>query len=89
GSIEVISEGITTNYATPDDNEFFNIPIALGADYSFTYVSGGGTGGGPGWESENYYELTAPDGTVYADGSLDYSGIPTPGLIASGIADCL
>jgi hypothetical protein len=89
GSIEVISEGITTNYATPDDNEFFNIPIALGADYSFTYVSGGGTGGGPGWESENYYVLTAPDGTVYADGSLDYSGIPTPGLIASGIADCL
>jgi len=88
GSVEVISEGITTNYATPDDNEFFEIPIAFGADYSFTYVSGGGTGAGPGWESENYYELTAPDGTVYADGSLDYSGIPTPGLIASGVADC-
>jgi hypothetical protein len=88
GYIEVISEGIVTEYAAIGASDFYDIPIALGEDYSFSYVSGGGTGGGPGWESENYYELTAPDGTVYSDGTLDYSGIPTPGLIASGTADC-
>ena len=86
--IEVISEGITTEYAATGETDFYDIPIAFGEDYSFSYFSGGGTGGAPGYESENYYKLTAPDGTVYEDGTLDYSGIPTPGLIASGTADC-
>ncbi|MCK7591944.1 hypothetical protein M0G43_15255 [Subsaxibacter sp. CAU 1640] len=88
GYIELVTEGETTTYMASDENDVFEIPITVGADYSFTYVSGGGTGGAPGWESENYYELTAPDGTVYSDGSLDYSGIPTPGLITSGTSSC-
>ncbi len=88
GYIELTTEGETTTYAADGANSFFEIPITVGADYSFTYVSGGGTGGGPGWESENYYVLTAPDGTEYIDGTLDYSGIPTPGLITSGTSSC-
>ncbi len=88
GYVEVISEGVTTEYATDASVTEFNIPITEGADYTFTYVSGGGTGGGPGWESENYYRLTAPDGTIWEDGTLDYSGIPTPGLITSGTNNC-
>lgn len=88
GYIELVTEGETTTYAASDDNDVYEIQITVGADYSFTYVSGGGTGAGPGWESENYYVLTAPDGTVYADGTLDYSGIPTPGLITSGTSNC-
>ncbi|OIQ28105.1 MAG: hypothetical protein BM564_10285 [Bacteroidetes bacterium MedPE-SWsnd-G2] len=89
GYIEVVSEGVTTQYAEDDDEPTtFEIVITDGADYSFTYVSGGGTGAGPGWESENYYKLTAPDGTEWEDGTMDYSGIPTPGEITSGINDC-
>lgn len=89
GYVEVTSEGETTQYAE-DNNEptTFEIAITDGADYSFTYVSGGGTGAGPGWESENYFKLTAPDGTVWEEGTMDYSGIPTPGLITSGTNNC-
>ncbi|OUR91383.1 hypothetical protein A9Q87_10505 [Flavobacteriales bacterium 34_180_T64] len=89
GYVEVISEGITTEYAEPEGGPTtFNIAITADADYSFTYVSGGGTGGGPGWESENYFKLTAPDGTFWEEGTMDYSGIPTAGLITSGTNDC-
>jgi|GEM_PF-3466376 len=89
GYVEVISEGVTTEYSEDDNHpDTFEIPISDGADYSFTYVSGGGTGGGPGWESENYYKLTSPDGTEWEDGTMDYSGIPTPGLITSGTNNC-
>ena len=89
GYVEVVSEGVTTQYAEDDDvPTTFDIVITDGADYSFTYVSGGGTGAGPGWESENYFKLTAPDGTVWEEGTMDYSGIPTPGLITSGTNDC-
>ncbi len=88
GFVEVTSEGVSTEYATDGPLTVFDIAISEGADYSFTYVSGGGTGGGPGWESENYYKLTAPDGTEWEDGTMDYSGIPTPGLITSGTNSC-
>ena len=89
GYVEVVSEGVTTKYAADDDvADLFEIAITDGADYSFTYVSGGGTGGAPGWESENYFKLTAPDGTVWEEGTMDYSGIPTPGLITSGTNNC-
>lgn len=88
GYIELVSGGVTTQYAAVHSEDTYDIPITVGDDYSFTYVSGGGTGGGPGWESENYYELTAPDGTQFIDGTQDYSGIPTPGLITSGTSQC-
>jgi len=88
GYIELVAGGETTQYAAVHSEDTYEIPITVGDDYSFTYVSGGGTGGGPGWESENYYELTAPDGTQFIDGTQDYSGIPTPGLITSGTSQC-
>lgn len=92
GYVEFISEGITTTYSAPDvePGEILTveIPITIGADYSFSYVSGGGTGGAPGWESENYFKLTAPDGTFWEEGTMDYSGIPTEGLITSGTSSC-
>jgi hypothetical protein len=89
GYVEVSFGGITTQYREDDGvPTVFAIGVPDGADFSFTYVSGGGTGGGPGWESENYFKLTAPDGTVYEEGSMDYSGIPTPGVIVSGTNAC-
>ena len=89
GYVEVTSEGVTTEYAEDDiDPTTFNIAITEGADYSFTYVSGGGTGGAPGWESENYYLLTSPDGDEWEDGSTDYTGVPTEGLITEGTNIC-
>jgi len=89
GYVELIYEGLTFQYSEDDGvpNEF-TIGIPDGSDFTFTYVSGGGTGGGPGWESENYFKLTTPDGTVYEEGSMDYSGIPTEGLIVGGTNVC-
>ena len=89
GKIEVTSEGETTSYSEDNDvPTIFNIPISNGVAFSFTYVSGGGTGGAPGWESENYFKLTSPSGTVWEGGTKDYSGIPTPGVITSGTNNC-
>lgn len=89
GFITVDTDGTSTDYAEDDDvPTTFEIFIGDGDDYSFTYTSGGGTGGAPGWESENYYLLTAPDGTEWEDGSQDYSGLITEGLITSGTNDC-
>ncbi|QRM88040.1 hypothetical protein FG167_01975 [Lacinutrix sp. WUR7] len=92
GYVEVISDGITTQYAASDVGpgviDAFNINIGDGSDYTITYVSGGGTGAGPGWESENYFKLTAPDGTVWEEGTMDYSGIPTAGVITTGTNVC-
>lgn len=88
GYIELTAGGVTTTYAAVHDEDTYEIPITVGDTYSWTYVSGGGTGAGPGWESENYYLLTAPDGTEFEDGTMDYSGIPTPGLITSGTSQC-
>jgi hypothetical protein len=65
------------------------IAISNAAEYSIAYVSGGGTGGSPGWESENYFKLTAPDGTTsWESGSLNYSSIPTEGVVTSGTNAC-
>lgn len=90
GFVEVTTtDAGTTTYAADDDvPDVFNIAITDGVDFSFTYVSGGGTGAAPGWESENYFKLTAPDGTVWEEGTQDYSGIPTSGVITSGVNDC-
>lgn len=72
-----------------DDAESYQIPIQDGADFEFTYTSGTtGTespnqAGSPGWEEENSYVLTAPDGTVYTDGP-----IPAVGSIVSGTNNC-
>ncbi len=88
GYVELVTEGVTTTYECSGGSTDFTIGITDGEDYTFTYVSGGGTGGGPGWESENWYRLTAPDGTEWVDGTQDYSGIPTPGLITTGTNVC-
>ncbi len=88
GYIRLETEGNITDYWADGAQSIFDIAITDGADYTFTYVSGGGTGGTPGWESENYYLLTAPDGTTWEDGTTDYSGIPTPGEITAGTNVC-
>lgn len=88
GYVEVTFGGITTQYACDGASSDFVIPIPGGIDYTITYVSGGGAGGGPGWESENWFKLTAPDGTVWEEGTKDYSGIPTAGLISGGVNVC-
>ena len=86
--VQLAMEGETFDYAEEGESSTTEIPVTLGAEFSFTYISGGGDGGAPGYENENYYKLTAPDGTVYEDGTTDYSGIPTPGLIVSGTSSC-
>jgi hypothetical protein len=86
--IDLVVDGETFRYAEEEEMTTFDVPVAVGGVYSFTYVSGGGTGGSPGYENENYYKLTSPDGTIFEDGTMDYSGIPTPGLITSGTSNC-
>ncbi|MDX5584747.1 MAG: hypothetical protein QNK20_07420 [Aureibaculum sp.] len=88
GYVELTFDGVTEQYSAHGPSDIFEIPVSDGADYTFTYVSGGGTGASPGWESENYYKLTAPDGTFWEGGTQDYSGIPTPGVITSGTNSC-
>jgi hypothetical protein len=90
GYVEVITtDGGTSEYAADGSGTIYDILVTDGVDYSFTYVSGGGGFcGGPGYECENYFKLTAPDGTVWEEGSTDYSAAPTEGLIASGTNVC-
>lgn len=88
GAVQLAMEGETFDYAEEGASSTVEIPVTAGVAFSFTYISGGGDGGAPGYENENYYKLTAPDGTVYEDGTMDYSGIPTPGLIVSGTSTC-
>lgn len=91
GFITVTADGASTDYACEDLDGEVNIPetqivpvqIGNGSDFSITYTSGGGTGAGPGWESENEYVVTAPDGTEYADGP-----VPTEGVIVEGVNNC-
>ncbi len=85
GFISVAFDGTSVNYAAAHETDTYQIPVTKGSDYTITYVSGGGgaAGGAPGFEEENSYTLTAPDGTVYEDGP-----IPTEGVIASGTSTC-
>lgn len=91
GFITVEADGVSTDYAAEDldgevnlaETQNIEFTIGNGSDYTITYTGGGGTGAGPGWESENQYSLTAPNGTVYADGP-----IPTEGVIVSGTNNC-
>ena len=61
GYIEVVSDGVTREFYAMDEDGEVNIPetttvevpIGDGSAYTISYVSGGGTGAGPGWESEN------------------------------------
>ena len=83
------SDGGTTQYAADGAGTTFDILVTDGVDYSFAYVSGGGGFcGGPGYECENYFKLTSPDGTVWEEGSTDYSAAPTEGPITSGVNAC-
>lgn len=90
GYIEVTTEGVTTEYHESGAGPtIFEILITDGADYKFEYFSGGGGFcGSPGYECENYFKLTAPDGTEWEEGAMDYSAAPTEGVITSGTNDC-
>ena len=81
GHVLVEFDGNAVQYAPHDDSDTFDIPITKGSAYTISYVSGtpGSGAGAPGYEEENTYTLTAPDGTTYSDGP-----IPAEGEIASG-----
>ncbi len=84
GFITANVNGVETTYAASGFGSTFEIGMVDNDDYSFTYTSGGGTGQAPGWEEENTYTLTSPDGTmVFTDGP-----IPTEGVITSGTNIC-
>lgn len=91
GFITVEADGMSTDYACQDldgavgvpETQIVEVSIGDGSDYTISYTSGGGTGAGPGWESENEFVITAPDGTTYADGP-----IPTEGVIVTGTNNC-
>ena len=89
GYVSVDVDGTVTDYAAAGSGTTFEISIQDGASYSFSYVSGGGGFcGAPGYECENYFMLTAPDGTSWEEGSMDYSGAPTECMITSGTNNC-
>ena len=90
GYVELTTtSGGTVQYAADGSGSTFDILMAENDDYVFTYVSGGGGFcGGPGYECENYFMLTAPDGTVWEEGSQDYTAAPTEGEVTSGVNVC-
>lgn len=91
GYLEVDADGVITTYACQDldgqvnvsETQTVDVAVTADANYTITYVSGGGTGNGPGWESENNYVITSPSGMTWADGP-----IPTAGVVTSGTSTC-
>ncbi len=90
--VVITQDGVSELYPKSDwddDAETYEIPVGVGADFDFSYESGttGTTSpnqpGAPGYEEENSYILTSPNGTVYSDGP-----VPTVGSIVSGINSC-
>lgn len=89
GTITLYEDGAATEFHPDGFGSTYDVPVGVGTSYSFTYTSGT-TGdsspnqaGSPGWEEENSYVLTAPDGTVYSDGP-----VPDVGTIVSGTSSC-
>lgn len=88
--ITVESDGDIVEYGPEGFGSTLAVPVRKGFSYAMSYFSGttGDTGpnvgGAPGYEEENSYILTAPDGTTFADGP-----IPTVGPITSGTSECL
>ena len=90
--IELTQNGVVTSFPDgdwDDDEETYDVLVEIGVPYSFSYISGttGTTSpnqsGAPGYEEENAYVLTSPNGTMYEDGFL-----PAVGVIASGANGC-
>ncbi|WP_375239438.1 hypothetical protein [Aurantibacter sp.] len=86
--ISLDNGGTETQYLNEDldgvfgyivETQEYEIAIYEGFDFEFYYHAGDGAGGPPGWDVENTYVLTAPDGTVYADGPIPADGIITNG----------
>lgn len=82
GFITATINGVDTNYAASGEGSTFEIGMVDNDVYSFTYTPNGGAGS-PGWEEENTYTLTAPDGTEFSDGP-----VPAAGEITSGTNIC-
>ena len=94
----ITQDGISELYPKADwddDAETYEIPVGVGADFEFVYESGT-TGmnpnapGAPGYEEENSFVLTSPNGTVYTGGVSPADGTTTPdvGTIVAGINNC-
>lgn len=80
GFLTATIDGVSTNYSVPNTGgggvpgtvtEMFNVPA--GSSLQLTYTPNGGAGA-PGYEEENTYVITAPDGTIYADGPVPAAG---------------
>lgn len=87
GFITATINGVDSNYAASGEGSIFEIGMVDDDVYSFTYTSGGGSGEAPGWEEENSFTLTAPDGTVFSGDGTDGTLIPE-GEITSGTNNC-
>ncbi|MFD2823092.1 hypothetical protein ACFS5M_05390 [Lacinutrix iliipiscaria] len=91
GYLSLTVDGVTTDYFNEDldgvlgvsETQTIDVLVQKDVPFSIDYVSGGGTGDAPGWESENTYVITAADGTVYSDGP-----VPTEGNVTSGANGC-
>jgi len=87
--ITVETDGDVEEFGPEGFGSIIEVPVRKGFDYAMSYFSGttGDTGpnvpGAPGYEEENSYILTAPDGTTFSDGP-----VPTVGPITSGTATC-
>lgn len=87
GFITATINGVEATYAASGLGSTFEIGMVDNDVFSFTYTSGGGSGQAPGWEEENTYILTAPDGTVFSDDGTDGTLI-AEGEITSGTNLC-
>ncbi|WP_452222887.1 hypothetical protein [Lacinutrix chionoecetis] len=89
GNILVETDGDLEAYGPEGFGSVIDVPVRKGFSYTFTYISGTtgsgpNTAGAPGYEEENSYVLTSPDGsTTFSDGP-----VPTTGVITSGTATC-
>ena len=82
GFITATINGVSTEYSASGYGSTFEIGMVDNDMYSFSYTPNGGSGP-PGYEEENTYTLTAPDGTEFSDGP-----IPAGGEITSGTNFC-
>jgi hypothetical protein len=80
------SSGASTDYANQDLDGVFGVaetqtvPVQIPAGaYTITYTEGGGGGGAPGWDSENTFAITGPDGSVVTGGPNPSTGPVTSG----------
>lgn len=86
GFLTVTTGGISTDYRCENLDGEINLSetqiatVPVSGTYTITYTGGGGSGGDPGWESENSFIITnVQTGSQVTDGPT-----PTAGMVTSG-----